>query len=784
MSSNENRGGDESHAVHFASKEQQIDNEAPAATASTNAPAQQNASSQQQFQMNQLTEALGETRLQSRRASAYHFEPISLPASRVPSHTSSRNSSRHNSQANEDERLPTSQSGHFRRTQPLTPAVSDSKDLPGGGARLQEVDAHEDTHAARHQITPPVTSTPQYDSSRPGSSGNASRAPSRTQSGSEQTESTAVPSYRKNAFAIGPSTSKTSDATDTDDKEESSVPASREGSPNRSAYSRPFTPAGEPNDPYASNRRPPQSRNLDNIEPRFVFSGLSSRAKTSPAQGGALPRPARSTADLRGESKKHHTWGRRDPSHGHLKEESHGLPSRGSMAELKRFLKIGGSNRKEHAAKRIVSPSPSIKPTKTPSSGRNEKQLPFGDDHGLTSRYGKLGKVLGAGAGGSVRLMKRSSDGTTFAVKEFRARHNYETEREYAKKVTAEFCIGSTLHHGNVIETLDIIQEKGRWYEVMEYAPYDLFAIVMTGKMSREEVSCSFLQILSGVTYLHSMGLAHRDLKLDNVVVNEFGIMKIIDFGSASMFKYPFETEIVLSSGIVGSDPYLAPEVYDERKYDPQPADIWSLAIIFCCMSLRRFPWKMPRMTDNSYKLFASAPTPGTDIRRSTDGHAQATPKAKSETELAHQAAVAAAIAEAEANAKKAGGNHSHSHSQAQQQPHPEAEPVIDSDKASINTEKAKPIINGGIEPVVKKPEVIKGPWRLLRLLPRETRHIIGRMLEIDPKKRATMAEILEDPWVANTIICRQDIESGVVVPGPDHTHTLEPPAAAPQPAK
>lgn len=462
----------------------------------------------------------------------------------MPSHTSSRNSSRHNSQT-DDERNPPAQSRQFRRNQPLTPAISDSKDLPGGGARLQEVDAHEDPLDPGPQITPPVTSTPQYaSSSRPGSSGNASR----TEYGSEQH---LVPQYRKNAFAIGPSTSRTSDATDIDDKEESSVPVTREGSPNRSAYSRPFTPAGEPNDPYASNRRPPQSRNLDNIEPRFVFSGLSNRAKTSPAHGGLLPRPARSTADLRGDSKKHHTWGRRDPSHGHLKDEGSGaLPSRGSMAELKRFLKIGGSNRKEQQAKRIVSPSPSMKATKTPSSQRGgEKQLPFGDDHGLTSRYGKLGKVLGAGAGGSVRLMKRSSDGTTFAVKEFRARHNYETEREYAKKVTAEFCIGSTLHHGNVIETLDIIQEKGRWYEVMEYAPYDLFAIVMTGKMSREEVSCSFLQILSGVTYLHSMGLAHRDLKLDNVVVNEFGIMKIIDFGSASMFKYPFETEIVLSSG-------------------------------------------------------------------------------------------------------------------------------------------------------------------------------------------------------------------------------------------
>jgi serine/threonine protein kinase len=152
--------------------------------------------------------------------------------------------------------------------------------------------------------------------------------------------------------------------------------------------------------------------------------------------------------------------------------------------------------------------------------------------------------------------MKRSSDGTTFAVKEFRARHSYETEKEYAKKVTAEFCVGSTLHHGNIIETLDIINEKGKWYEVMEYAPFDLFAIVMTGKMSREEISCSFLQILSGVTYLHSMGLAHRDLKLDNVVVNDQGIMKIIDFGSATVFKYPFENGITLASGKPATSPF------------------------------------------------------------------------------------------------------------------------------------------------------------------------------------------------------------------------------------
>jgi len=72
------------------------------------------------------------------------------------------------------------------------------------------------------------------------------------------------------------------------------------------------------------------------------------------------------------------------------------------------------------------------------------------------------------------------------------------------------------------------------------------------------------------------------------------------------------------------------------------------------------------------------------------------------------------------------------------------------------------------------KPEVVKGPWRLLRLLPRESRNIIGRMLEIDPKKRATIQDMLEDPWVSETPVCQQS-EGGEVVRAPGHTHTLEP---------
>lgn len=142
----------------------------------------------------------------------------------------------------------------------------------------------------------------------------------------------------------------------------------------------------------------------------------------------------------------------------------------------------------------------------------------------------------------------------------------------------------------------------------------------------------------------------------------------------------------------------------------------------------------MPRMTDNSYKLFASEPTPGTELRRLSEA------PSKSTTDLDTPARDAVA----DGSSKPA----------TQQAP-----------------------ANGSTEGE-KKPEVIKGPWRLLRLLPRESRHIIGEMLIIDPRKRATMEDVLNDPWIAGANICRQE-EQGRVIKAPGHEHTLEPPASA-----
>ncbi|KAF9453221.1 Pkinase-domain-containing protein [Macrolepiota fuliginosa MF-IS2] len=247
----------------------------------------------------------------------------------------------------------------------------------------------------------------------------------------------------------------------------------------------------------------------------------------------------------------------------------------------------------------------------------------------LSKKYGKWGRVLGSGAGGTVRLIKASTKngGSIFAVKEFRPKRSGETEREYQKKVTAEFCVGSTLKHPNIIETVDIVSDHGHYYEVMEYAPFDLFSVVMSGKMCRPEIYCVFRQICDGVEYLHEMGLAHRDLKLDNCVMTSNNVVKLIDFGTATVFHYPGKTHTP-ATGIVGSDPYLAPEVLSKEAYDPRKTDVWSVAIIFLCMILRRFPWKIPDpKTDASFKAFVNA-HPDLSVKappKKTRDHSQAT---------------------------------------------------------------------------------------------------------------------------------------------------------------
>lgn len=330
--------------------------------------------------------------------------------------------------------------------------------------------------------------------------------------------------HRRGAFSLGAETPR-------------SAPASRDASPSRASdlYSRPATPVADADGPYAANKRRPQrpAAPKRSVSPRFRFDTRSGTPVPATENKRPLLHPSYRSGEV--------------PT---LTDTARsGTSKTSSFATLKRFFKRAVTG----DTKRDASPAPAgkrkEKSSKTLShSSSGDVNPPFADDHTLEARYGKIDRVLGSGAGGSVMLMKRD-DGRVYAVKEFRQRQPRESRKRYTKKITAEFCVASALHHSNIIETMDIVEIKDRWFQVMEFAPYDLFSIVMSGKMSREEVTCSWLQLLSGVTYLHSCGVAHRDLKLDNVVVTNGGIMKIIDFGSAHVFQYPNESAIQYAEG-------------------------------------------------------------------------------------------------------------------------------------------------------------------------------------------------------------------------------------------
>lgn len=146
------------------------------------------------------------------------------------------------------------------------------------------------------------------------------------------------------------------------------------------------------------------------------------------------------------------------------KDKKGGTPNGSHVTERGVETPSGHGHKNHHLTNALNAPS------KHHDSGTHtpHRSLEEATHAAMTKKYGKWGKVLGSGAGGTVRLIKgKAKDGgVIYAVKEFRQRRQGESEREYHKKVTAEFCVGSTLKHSNIIETIEIVSDHGHFYEV------------------------------------------------------------------------------------------------------------------------------------------------------------------------------------------------------------------------------------------------------------------------------------------------------------------------------
>lgn len=218
--------------------------------------------------------------------------------------------------------------------------------------------------------------------------------------------------------------------------------------------------------------------------------------------------------------------------------------------------------------------------------------------------YRKLNKI-DEGAFGVVSRASRLSNGVIVAVKEVdlsrkRAKRIEEMKRELfvLQKVDSD-CVVRMFEHFIVAQTLVIIMEF--------CAGGNLTAYLKEATIGEEEALILFRQMAASIKVLHRQGIAHRDVKLNNFLLDSTRKhVKVADFG-LSVVAYRKSYGLRMAKTYCGTEPYMAPEILRRnslkvRCYNPIYADIWSLGVCLFAMLTRTFPFKMNLSQRGLYK--------------------------------------------------------------------------------------------------------------------------------------------------------------------------------------
>ncbi|XP_074589840.1 serine/threonine-protein kinase SAPK7-like [Curcuma longa] len=194
-------------------------------------------------------------------------------------------------------------------------------------------------------------------------------------------------------------------------------------------------------------------------------------------------------------------------------------------------------------------------------------------------------KDLGAGNFGVARLM-RNKDTNEFVAMKYIPRGQKINEN-----VAREIINHRSLCHPNIIRFKEVLLTPTHLAIVMEYAAGgELFErICLAGRFSEDEARFFFQQLICGVSYCHVMQICHRDLKLENTLLDGSPAprLKICDFGyskSSVLHSRPKST--------VGTPAYIAPEVLSRHEYDGKMADVWSCGVTLYVMLVGAYPFE------------------------------------------------------------------------------------------------------------------------------------------------------------------------------------------------
>lgn len=226
-----------------------------------------------------------------------------------------------------------------------------------------------------------------------------------------------------------------------------------------------------------------------------------------------------------------------------------------------------------------------------PSCPSEQRAQPQTEPKVQECKYALL-KRIGEGVFGEVYLskIKDSPDSKQFALKKLAKGHAKFRRTAVFREVHA----GKLLNHEGVIRIEETFETASSVYLVMEYfAGRDLYTSLEDRSYqpySEQTAKEIFKQLTSAVTHCHQLGIVHRDIKLENILMDKYGRIKLIDFGLCD-FVLDVGNTRRLCVDSVGSPAYISPEVLVGKPYDGFKADVWSSGVVLYALLFGCFPF-------------------------------------------------------------------------------------------------------------------------------------------------------------------------------------------------
>ncbi|HET9390605.1 MAG TPA: HEAT repeat domain-containing protein [Steroidobacteraceae bacterium] len=195
----------------------------------------------------------------------------------------------------------------------------------------------------------------------------------------------------------------------------------------------------------------------------------------------------------------------------------------------------------------------------------------------IEGRYKYIDRI-GRGAFGTVLLMEDTVVDERLILKFLNP--NVSNDEEVMKRFVHELRYSRKITHKNVIRIYDFLFMQGNYAISMEYFPsHTLGSEVVNEKPLELKRAIGFgIDMCTGMTVAHQVGIVHRDLKPANVLINQEGLLKIVDFGVAAAHREG-DTQLTKTGYVIGSPKYMAPEQILGKKVDER-ADIYALGVI------------------------------------------------------------------------------------------------------------------------------------------------------------------------------------------------------------